>query len=71
MTATNRRMPYMPRFETVKVPPESSGGVILPVARRAGERAGVAGDLAERLAVGVEDRRARRARPGRRRRCRR
>ena len=27
MIAVKRSIPYMPRFETVKVPPESSGGV--------------------------------------------
>ena len=30
ITAVNASTPYMPRFETVNVPPETSGGVILP-----------------------------------------
>ena len=30
ITGTMRSMPYMPRLETVNVPAESSGGVILP-----------------------------------------
>ena len=30
MIAVKRSIPYMPRLETVKVPPESSGGVISP-----------------------------------------
>ena len=45
----------MPRFETVKVPPESSGGVIEPSRTRAGERPRLGRDLAQALAVGVED----------------
>ena len=35
MMATNSRTPYMPRFETVNVPPESSGGVTDPSRTRA------------------------------------
>src|SRR5881398_2805380 len=38
ITATNRRMPYIPRFETVNVPAESSGGVILPSRTRSASR---------------------------------
>ena len=30
ITAVKLSIPYMPRFETVNVPPESSGGVIFP-----------------------------------------
>ena len=30
ITAVKRLMPNMPRFETLNVPPESSGGLILP-----------------------------------------
>ena len=30
MIAMKSSIPYMPRFETVNVPPDSSGGVILP-----------------------------------------
>ena len=30
MTAAKFEIPNIPRFETVKVPPESSGGVIVP-----------------------------------------
>ena len=55
MIAVKCSMPNIPRFETVKVPPDSSGGVIVSVAHLLGQRAGVAGDLPERLAVGVED----------------
>ena len=47
----------MPRLETVKVPPESSGGVIDPSRTRGGERLGLRRDLAQALEVGVEDRR--------------
>ena len=47
----------MPRFETVKVPPESSGGVIVPSRTRcASARVSVA-ICAQPLEVGVEDRR--------------
>ena len=43
MIATKLWMPNMPRFETVKVPDESSGGVILPSRTRpASVRASVA-----------------------------
>ena len=34
MTATKLWMPNMPRFETVNVPDESSGGVIAPARTR-------------------------------------
>ena len=57
MTATNSRTPYIPRFETVNVPPESSGGVIDPSRTRAASARVSARDLAQRLAVGVEHRR--------------
>ena len=50
-------MPYMPRLDTVNVPPPSSGGVIVAGAHALGQRARLAGDLAERLLVGVEHRR--------------
>jgi hypothetical protein len=34
MTATNSVTPNMPRFETVNVPPDSSGGVTAPARTR-------------------------------------
>ena len=34
MTAAKFEIPYMPRLDTVKVPPESSGGVIMPARTR-------------------------------------
>ena len=34
MIAVNELIPNMPRFETVKVPPPSSGGVIVPARTR-------------------------------------
>ena len=55
MIAVKLRIPYIPRFETVKVPPPSSGGVIVPSRTRATSALCLAGDLAERLLVGVED----------------
>ena len=54
MIAVKLSMPYMPRLETVNVPPPSSGGVIVAVAHARGQRARLARDLAERLGVGVE-----------------
>ena len=48
------RTPYMPRLETVNVPPPSSGGVIGAGAHALGQRARLARDLAQRLLVGVE-----------------
>ena len=57
MIAVKRVTPNMPRLETVNVPPPSSGGVIDAVAHPPGQRARLAGDLAERLLVGVEHRR--------------
>ena len=45
----------MPRLETVKVPPESSGGVIVPSRTRCGQRPRLGRDLPQALAVGVED----------------
>ena len=56
MIAVKRSMPYMPRFETVKVPPDTSGGVILRSRTFSISGARLARDLAERLLVGVEDR---------------
>ena len=35
MTAVNSSIPYMPRFETVNVPPASSGGETVPSRTRA------------------------------------
>ena len=55
MIAAKERIPNMPRFETVKVPPESSGGVILPSRTLAATLTGVLGDLGEALAIGVKD----------------
>src|SRR5215210_8039188 len=52
ITAVKRLIPNIPRLETLNVPDESSGGAHALV-----QRARVARDLAERLAVGVEDRR--------------
>ena len=57
MIAVKALTPNMPRLETVNVPPPSSGGVIDAVAHALGQRARLAGDLAERLLVGVEHRR--------------
>ena len=41
----------------MNVPPESSGGDAAPVAHPLGQTPGLGGDGAERLEVGVEDRR--------------
>src|SRR3954470_22368397 len=67
ITAVNSSMPYMPRLEIVNVPPATSGGGIfpsrplgrsdLPLAHLLSKLVRVARNLAERLAVGVEDRR--------------
>ena len=55
MTAVKPVTPYMPRFDTVNVPPLSSGGRIVAVAHLAGEVARLPGDVAQRAPVGVED----------------
>ena len=57
ITATKRLIPYMPRLETVNVPAGELGRGDLALADALGEARGLAGDLAERLVVGVEDRR--------------
>ena len=54
MTATKLWIPNMPRLDTVNVPDESSGGVIAPARTRSASARDSRGDLAERLAVGVE-----------------
>ena len=64
-------IPYMPRFETVNVAPDSSGGVIVPSRTRSASRRDSAAISASERCVGVEDgraRSARRRRPRRRRR---
>ena len=53
MIAVKRSIPYIPRLDTVIVPPESSGGVIEPVAHLLDQRACLARDLAEGLLVGA------------------
>ena len=50
MTGVIAVIPNMPRLETVNVPPDSSGGVIVAVADALGEPARLGGDLAERAA---------------------
>ena len=57
-------IPSIPRLETVKVPPESSGGVTVAVADPLGQRPGLRGDLRQPLEVGVEDGRDDQARRG-------
>ena len=55
ITAEKLSMPYIPRFETLNVAPESSAGVIEPSRTRAASARG-GGDLGQRLGVGIEDR---------------
>ena len=57
ITAEKLETPNIPRFETVNVPPESSGGVICPSRTFCASARERRGDLAQRLLVGVEDRR--------------
>ena len=48
-------IPYMPRFETVNVAPESSPGVTSPLRTRSASRRDFGGDRPKGLLVGVED----------------
>ena len=55
ITAEKLSIPNMPRLETVKVAPESSGGVIEPSRTFSASARDSLRDLPEALAVGVED----------------
>ena len=57
MMAANAETPSMPMFETVNVPPSISVWRSFPAARALGEVAGLGGDGAQALSVGVAEHR--------------